>query len=113
MLVSEHLSQGEGPTSPVGSQHTPTVIETSPQLQNIFNTYRKTKTRIRRMGIRIPQPNVPSSVEDEAITKEMHDRLRRATTTASPYCACHRIPSLTLKIDEKSKARLRFWVLVV
>nr|GEX29269.1 ribonuclease H-like domain-containing protein [Tanacetum cinerariifolium] len=37
----------------------------------------------RRMGIRIPQSNVPSSVADEAITKEMHDGLGRATTTAS------------------------------
>nr|GEZ79751.1 hypothetical protein [Tanacetum cinerariifolium] len=35
------------------------------------------------MGIRIPQSNVPSSVADKAITKEMHDGLRRATTTAS------------------------------
>nr|GEW64876.1 retrovirus-related Pol polyprotein from transposon TNT 1-94 [Tanacetum cinerariifolium] len=83
MLVNEQLSQGEGPTSPVGTQHTPTVIETSPQLQNISNTYRKTRTRTRRIGIRIPQSNVPSSVVDKAITKEMHDGLRRATTTAS------------------------------
>nr|GEU42122.1 retrotransposable element Tf2 [Tanacetum cinerariifolium] len=43
----------------------------------------KTKTRTRRMGIRIPQSNVPSSVANEAITKEMHDVLERATTTAS------------------------------
>nr|GFC77442.1 hypothetical protein [Tanacetum cinerariifolium] len=35
------------------------------------------------MDIRIPQSNVSSSVKDEAITKEMHDGLRRATTTAS------------------------------
>ncbi|GKB56465.1 hypothetical protein Tco_0912651 [Tanacetum coccineum] len=35
------------------------------------------------MGIRIPQSNVPSSVVDEAIIKEMHDGLERATTTAS------------------------------
>ncbi|GJR87886.1 putative ribonuclease H-like domain-containing protein [Tanacetum coccineum] len=43
----------------------------------------KTRTRTRRMGIRIPQSNVPTNVADEAITKEMHDRLGRATTTAS------------------------------
>nr|GEV83866.1 hypothetical protein [Tanacetum cinerariifolium] len=73
---------GEGPTSPVRTQHTPTIIETSPQLQNISNTYNKTQTRTRRMGIRIPQSNVPSSVVDEAITKEMHDGLGRAITTA-------------------------------
>nr|GEW41358.1 hypothetical protein [Tanacetum cinerariifolium] len=83
MLVSEQLSQGEGPTSLVGTQHTPIVIETSPQLQNISNTYRKTRTRTRRMGIRIPQSNVPSSVANEAITKETHDRLVTTTTTAS------------------------------
>nr|GEX81177.1 hypothetical protein [Tanacetum cinerariifolium] len=39
------------------------------------------------MGIKIPQSNVPSSVADEAITKEMHDGLRRATTTASILAA--------------------------
>nr|GEX70981.1 hypothetical protein [Tanacetum cinerariifolium] len=83
MLVNEQLSQGEGLTSPVGTQHTPTVIETSPQLQNISNTYRKTRTRTRRRGIRIPQSNVPLSVTDEAITKDIHDGLERATTTAS------------------------------
>ncbi|GJW40409.1 hypothetical protein Tco_0066254 [Tanacetum coccineum] len=43
----------------------------------------KTRNRTKRMGIRIPQSNVLSSVADEAITKEMHDRLGRATTTAS------------------------------
>ncbi|GJR37100.1 hypothetical protein Tco_1212784 [Tanacetum coccineum] len=77
------LMGGEGPTSPVGTQHTPTVIETSPQLQNISITYRTTRTRSRRMGIRIPQSNVLPHVADEAITKEMHDGLGRATTTAS------------------------------
>nr|GEW09238.1 hypothetical protein [Tanacetum cinerariifolium] len=35
------------------------------------------------MGIRIPQSNVPLSVAVEAITKEMHDGLRRATTTTA------------------------------
>ncbi|GJX42449.1 hypothetical protein Tco_0257439 [Tanacetum coccineum] len=83
MLVHEQLSQGKGPTSPVGTQHTPTIIETSPQLQNISITYRTTRTRSRRMGIRIPQSNVLPHVADEAITKEMHDGLGRATTTAS------------------------------
>nr|GEY48735.1 hypothetical protein [Tanacetum cinerariifolium] len=77
------MGYGEGPTSPVGTQHTPTVIETSPQLQNISITYKKTRTRTRRIGHRIPQFNVPSSVADEAITKEMHDGLGWATNTAS------------------------------
>ncbi|GJU13365.1 hypothetical protein Tco_1135761 [Tanacetum coccineum] len=35
------------------------------------------------MGIRIPQSNVLPHVADKAITKEMHDGLGRATTTAS------------------------------
>nr|GEW99131.1 hypothetical protein [Tanacetum cinerariifolium] len=35
------------------------------------------------MGIRTPQSNVPTNVADETITKEMHDRLGRATTTDS------------------------------
>ncbi|GKB54643.1 hypothetical protein Tco_0905396 [Tanacetum coccineum] len=34
------------------------------------------------MGIRIPQSNVPISVVDEAVTKEIYDRLERSTTTA-------------------------------
>ncbi|GJY66860.1 hypothetical protein Tco_0469098 [Tanacetum coccineum] len=42
-----------------------------------------TRTISRRIGIRIPQSNVLPHVVDEAITKEMHDRLGRATTTAS------------------------------
>nr|GEU78604.1 hypothetical protein [Tanacetum cinerariifolium] len=81
MLVNERIFKSEGPTSPVGTQHTPTVIVTSPQLQNISTTYRKTRTRTRRMGIRIPQSNVPNNVVDEAVTKEMHDGLGRGTTT--------------------------------
>ncbi|GKB85769.1 RNA-directed DNA polymerase, eukaryota, reverse transcriptase zinc-binding domain protein, partial [Tanacetum coccineum] len=81
---NKHLvAQGDGPSSPGGTQHTSTLIETSPQLLNISNTYRKTRTRTRRMGIRIPQFDVPTSVADEAIIKEMHDGLVRATTTAS------------------------------
>ncbi|GKB60900.1 hypothetical protein Tco_0917086 [Tanacetum coccineum] len=78
----DKLTFQKGPSSPGGTQHTPTLIKTSPQLQNISNTYRKTRTRTRRMGIRIPQSDVPSSVADEAIIKEMHDGLVRATTTA-------------------------------
>nr|GEU46839.1 hypothetical protein [Tanacetum cinerariifolium] len=39
------------------------------------------------MGIRIPQSNVPSSAAYEAITKEMHDGLGRATTTVSSLAA--------------------------
>nr|GEY77756.1 hypothetical protein [Tanacetum cinerariifolium] len=77
------LMGGEGPTSPVGTQHTPTVIKTSQQFQNISITFRKTRTKTKRKGIRIPQSNVPTSVADEAITKEMHDGLGRAITTAS------------------------------
>nr|GEX51275.1 hypothetical protein [Tanacetum cinerariifolium] len=49
----------------------------------IFKQLALMGTRIRRISIRIPQSNVPSSVVDEAITKEMHDGLGRATTTAS------------------------------
>nr|GEW75680.1 putative ribonuclease H-like domain-containing protein [Tanacetum cinerariifolium] len=53
------------------------------QKEDILLVQVKTRTKIRRMGIRIPQPNVPSSVSNEAITKEMRDGLGRATTTAS------------------------------
>nr|GEU53676.1 hypothetical protein [Tanacetum cinerariifolium] len=43
----------------------------------------KTRTNTRRISIRIPQSNVPSSVADKAIIKEMHDGLGRFTTIAS------------------------------
>nr|GEU63138.1 hypothetical protein [Tanacetum cinerariifolium] len=49
----------------------------------IFKQLALMGTRTKRMGIRIPQFNVPSSAADEAITKEMHDGLGRATTTSS------------------------------
>ncbi|GJW00074.1 hypothetical protein Tco_1555325 [Tanacetum coccineum] len=84
MLVHDQPGQGEGPSSPGGTQHTSTLIETSPQLQNISNTYRKTRTRTRRMGIRIPQSDVPTSVADEAIIKEMHDGLATSSGPSSP-----------------------------
>nr|GEU29067.1 ribonuclease H-like domain-containing protein [Tanacetum cinerariifolium] len=80
---SDKLTFQKGPTSPVRTQHTPTIIESSLHLQNISITYSKTRTRTRRIDIRIPQSNVPSSVANKAITKEMHDGLGRATTTAS------------------------------
>ncbi|GKB74873.1 putative ribonuclease H-like domain-containing protein, partial [Tanacetum coccineum] len=47
---------------------------------------RKNRTRTRRVGIRIPQSNVPTlSVANEAIIKDMNDGLVRATTTASSF----------------------------
>nr|GEY83674.1 hypothetical protein [Tanacetum cinerariifolium]GEY85895.1 hypothetical protein [Tanacetum cinerariifolium] len=42
----------------------------------------KTMIRIGRMDIRIPQSNVPSSVINEVITKEMHDGLGREDNTS-------------------------------
>nr|GEX73038.1 hypothetical protein [Tanacetum cinerariifolium] len=52
------------------------------------------------MGIRIPQSNVPSSAADEAITKEMHNGLGRATTTASSLEAKRFVP-----MESKGQAR--------
>nr|GEV75505.1 putative ribonuclease H-like domain-containing protein [Tanacetum cinerariifolium] len=76
------LTDAGGPTSPVGTQHK--QLSLSPLLNyKISTTYKKTRTRTRRIGTRIPQSNVPTNVADEAITKEMHDGLGRATTTAS------------------------------
>nr|GEV54734.1 retrotransposon protein, putative, unclassified [Tanacetum cinerariifolium] len=43
----------------------------------------ETRTRTGIIDIRIPQSNVPSGIADEAITKEMYDRVRKATTTVS------------------------------
>nr|GEX48662.1 hypothetical protein [Tanacetum cinerariifolium] len=53
----------------------------------LFPTMLVTKQVSQGEGIRIPQSNVPSSVVDNAITKEMHDGLGRATTTASSLAA--------------------------
>nr|GEW04101.1 hypothetical protein [Tanacetum cinerariifolium] len=89
MLVRDHPGQGDGSPSPGDTQHTPPIIVTSPQLQNISNNYKKTRKRTRRMGIRIPQSNVHLSIADEAINKEMYDGLVRATTTASSLEAKH------------------------
>ncbi|GKF98329.1 hypothetical protein Tco_0297112, partial [Tanacetum coccineum] len=36
------------------------------------------------MGIRIPQSDVPSSIVDEAIIKEMHDGLATSSGPSSP-----------------------------
>nr|GEY31327.1 hypothetical protein [Tanacetum cinerariifolium] len=85
--IGQEDDQGEGPTSLVGTQHTPTIIKSSPHLQNISITYRKTRTITGRMGIRVPRSNVPSRVANEAITKEMDSGLGRATTTASSLAA--------------------------
>nr|GEU98696.1 hypothetical protein [Tanacetum cinerariifolium] len=57
------------------------------QLLDYGYNFMKTKTRTERIGIRIPQSNVPSSAAYEAITKEMHDGLGRATITASSLAA--------------------------
>ncbi|GJT62697.1 putative reverse transcriptase domain-containing protein [Tanacetum coccineum] len=58
-------------------------------LTKAFDVTRKTRTRTKRIGIRIPQSDVSSSVVDEAIIKEMHDGLVRATTTASSLKSEH------------------------
>nr|GEV50946.1 hypothetical protein [Tanacetum cinerariifolium] len=57
-------------------------ISTLPTTE-IFEQLALMGTKTRRMGIRIPQSNVPSSVANEAITKELHDGLERVITTAS------------------------------
>ncbi|GJR42752.1 putative ribonuclease H-like domain-containing protein [Tanacetum coccineum] len=66
----------------------------------------KTRTRTRRMGIRIPQSNVPTNVADEAITKEMHDRLGRAITTASSLEAEQGSESVTSLENELTRTKV-------
>nr|GEX62337.1 hypothetical protein [Tanacetum cinerariifolium] len=112
MLVIEQVSHGEGPTSPIGTQHTPIIIESSPHLKNISITYRQTRTRTRRMDISISLSNVPSSAADKAITKEMHAGLGRATTTVSsleveqgsgPHYSHQRVKKLEKKLKHKRR----------
>nr|GEZ67956.1 hypothetical protein [Tanacetum cinerariifolium] len=70
---------GEGSAIPTDPQPTSTIIPPSTQPQN-----KKQPRKPKRKDTQVPQPSSPTeSVIDEAVHKELSDRLVRATTTAS------------------------------
>ncbi|GJT47511.1 hypothetical protein Tco_0956226 [Tanacetum coccineum] len=77
MLVQNQM--GEGSAMPTDPQHTPTFIQPSPPPQK---TQKPRKPK--RKDTQVPQPSGPTDiVADEAVYKELGDRLVRAATTAS------------------------------
>nr|GEZ32425.1 hypothetical protein [Tanacetum cinerariifolium] len=83
------LDNGEIELNATVDGHDKTITEASVRRHlkladaNGISTLPTTEIFEQRALIGIPQSNVPSSAADEAITKEMHDGLGRATTTLS------------------------------
>ncbi|GJS88493.1 hypothetical protein Tco_0771129 [Tanacetum coccineum] len=70
---------GEGSALPTDPQHTPTIIPSSSQPEK---TQKPRKPK--RKATKVPQPSGPTKViTNEAVYKELDDRLVRAATTAS------------------------------
>ncbi|GJZ40398.1 hypothetical protein Tco_0586961 [Tanacetum coccineum] len=79
MVVHNQEEMGEGSAIPTDPHHTPTFIQSSPQPQK---TQKSRKPKIK--DTQIPQSSGPTEhVADEAVYKELDDRLVRAATTAS------------------------------
>ncbi|GJY72906.1 hypothetical protein Tco_0477337 [Tanacetum coccineum] len=79
MVVQNQSELGEGSAMPTDPHHTPTIIESSTQPQK---TQKPRKPK--RKDTQVPQPSGPTDiVTDEAVHKELGDRLVRAATTAS------------------------------
>ncbi|GJU86153.1 hypothetical protein Tco_1293699 [Tanacetum coccineum] len=79
MVVQNQAELGEGIAIPTDPHYTPTIIESSTQPQK---TQKPRKPK--RKDTQVPQPSGPTDiVADEAVYKELDDRLVRATTTAS------------------------------
>ncbi|GKD67564.1 hypothetical protein Tco_1321654, partial [Tanacetum coccineum] len=79
MVVQNQQELGKGSAILTDPHHTPTIIESSTQPQ----TNQKPR-KPKRKDTQVPQPSGPTDiVADEAIHKELGDRLVRAATTAS------------------------------
>nr|GFA36923.1 hypothetical protein [Tanacetum cinerariifolium] len=71
---------GEGSTMPIDPQHTPTILQPSSSQPQQIHKPRKPK----RKDTQVPQPSdLTDIVADEAVHKELGNRLVRAITTAS------------------------------
>ncbi|GKE49140.1 hypothetical protein Tco_1480398, partial [Tanacetum coccineum] len=78
MVVQSQM--GEGSAIPTDPQHTPTILQPSSSQPQKTQKPRKAK----RKDTQVPQLSGPTeSVVDEAVYKELDDRLVRAATTAS------------------------------
>ncbi|GKA96880.1 hypothetical protein Tco_0818975 [Tanacetum coccineum] len=70
---------GKGSTMPTDPQHTPTILQLTPQPKK---TQKPRKPK--RKNTKVPQPSgFIDMVTDEAVYKELDDRLVRSATTAS------------------------------
>ncbi|GKB57713.1 hypothetical protein Tco_0913899 [Tanacetum coccineum] len=93
MLVQNQM--GEGSAMPTNPQHTPTFIQPSPPPQKTQKP-RKPKGK----DTQVPQPSGPTDiVADEAVHKELGDRLVRAATTASSLEAEQDSVGLTARVE--------------
>nr|GEV62596.1 hypothetical protein [Tanacetum cinerariifolium] len=80
MVVQNQSEMGEGLVMPTNPRHTPTILQPSSSQPQKTHKPRKPK----RKDTHVPQPNYPTeSVADDAVHKELDDRLVRAATTAS------------------------------
>ncbi|GKB67279.1 hypothetical protein Tco_0928691 [Tanacetum coccineum] len=80
MVVQDQAEMGEGSTNPTDPHHTPTIIQPSTSQPQKKQKPRKSK----RKDNQITQSSGPTdNVADEAVNEEMHDSLKRATTTAT------------------------------
>ncbi|GKD77794.1 hypothetical protein Tco_1340415, partial [Tanacetum coccineum] len=79
MVVQNQQELGEGSAILIDPHHTPTIIESSTQPQK-----NQKPRKPKRKDTQAPQPSGPIDiVADEAVHKELGDRLVRAATTAS------------------------------
>nr|GEW54717.1 hypothetical protein [Tanacetum cinerariifolium] len=79
MVVQNQYQLGEGSAIPTDPHHTPTIILPSTQPQKKQQPWKP-----KRKDTQIPQPSDPiKDVSDEAVHKELGNRLVRAVTTAS------------------------------
>nr|GEV18313.1 retrovirus-related Pol polyprotein from transposon TNT 1-94 [Tanacetum cinerariifolium] len=79
MVIQNHSELGEGSAMPTDPHHTPTIFQPSSSQPQKTQKPRKPK----RKDTHVPQPSGPTeSVVDEAVHKELGDRLVKAATTA-------------------------------
>nr|GFA80999.1 hypothetical protein [Tanacetum cinerariifolium] len=79
-VIQNQSELGEGSAMPTDPHHTPTILQ--PSLSQPQKTKKPRKPK--RKDTQVPRPSGPTeSVADEAVHKEMSDRLVRAVTTAS------------------------------
>nr|GEU61650.1 hypothetical protein [Tanacetum cinerariifolium] len=80
MMIQNQSEIGEGSAMPTDPHHTPTILQPSSSQPQKTQKSRKPK----RKDTQVPQPSgLTKSIADEAVHKELGNRLVRAATTAS------------------------------